>query len=723
MGAGRCLSLIGQVLGHYRIVAKIGEGGMGVVYRAHDEVLHRDVAVKVVKKDARIDSSASERLLHEARASSSLSHPNICTIHEVGETEGEYFIVMELVEGKSLYAMCTKVGLPPESVLRYGVQIAGALARAHDRGVIHRDLKSGNIVITSDGLVKVLDFGLAKQIGGGVFEGSTLSFATIQGASSLSGTLPYMAPEILRGEPADHRSDLWALGIVLYEAASGRLPFEGRTGFEISSAIMREIPNPLGPPVPPGLWAVIQRCLAKEPMQRYQRASEVQAALEAVQHGAVISTSPSPDVSPPRTTILHSVRHAHFKKGDLILLVGTTKGAFILRSNAQRNRWETGGPYFHGHSVYALAYDHRAGQHRIWASTQSYWGTLLRSSDDFGKSWTNPQDAPIRFPADTGVSLKNIWQITPGRADEPSVLYCGVEPAALFETQDGGETWSLVRGLFDHPHRPRWLPSNGGLALHTIVLDPADHQRMYIAISSGGVYRTNDGGLSWTAQNRGVRCTFQPDKYPEFGQCVHKIAMHPDRPERLFLQNHWGIYRSDNCAENWIDIANGLPSDFGFAVVMNPRNPDCVYVVPVESDEFRCACDGRLRVYRTRNAGVSWEPLTRGLPQKGAYETVLRDAMVADSLDPLGLYLGTRSGQIFASRDEGRAWMKILDGLPSITCLRAAVIEDSSDDSTPATPKTTSPRSHSRFQMTNKTQQSKSRRTTSRQAKSPRTER
>jgi serine/threonine protein kinase len=225
---------------------------MGVVYRAYDEVLHRDVALKVVKKDARLDPSASRRLLHEARASSSLAHPNICTIHEVGETNGELYIVMELVQGKSLLAMIADAGLAPESVLRYGVQIASAVAPAHDHGIVHRDLKTANIVVTPDGLVKVLDFGLAKQVGSGIFEGPTRSFATIQDdASGVTGTLPYMAPEILRGDAADNRSDLWALGVVLYEAASGRLPFEGRTGFEISSAIMREIPKPLGRPVPP----------------------------------------------------------------------------------------------------------------------------------------------------------------------------------------------------------------------------------------------------------------------------------------------------------------------------------------------------------------------------------------------------------------------------------------------------------------------------------------
>ena len=670
--------MIGQVLGRYRIIEKIGEGGMGVVYRGHDEVLDRDVALKVVKKDPNLDLTIGKGLLHEARASSALAHPNICTIYEVGETNGELYIAMELVEGKPLRALIGNAGLPAESVLRYGVQIASALVRAHDKGIVHRDLKSANIVVTADGLVKVLDFGIAKRIGSEISQRTTLMFDSSQQVSAVSGTLTYMAPEVLRGEGADYRSDLWALGVVLYEAASGQLPFDGRTAFEISSAILREMPKPLSAPVPPGLWAIIQRCLIKEPMQRYRSAGEVQAALEAVQSAVIVSTDPGIDRSGPVTTVLHGVQHVQVKKSDFLLLVGTTKGAFILQSNAQRKRWKVGGPYFHGQSVYAMVYDGRMGQHRIWASTQGIWGTLLRSSDDFGKSWTNPQEAAIRFPSDSGVSLKNIWQIALGRNDEPNVMYCGVEPAALFESRDSGETWTLVRGLFDHPHRHRWMPGNGGLALHTIVLDPNNSQRMYVAISAGGVYRTDDGGNSWTAQNRGIRATFMPVKYPEFGQCVHKIVMHPNRPERLFLQNHWGLYRSDDCAENWNDIANGVPSDFGFAMVMHPRNPDCVYIVPVESDEFRCTCDGRLRIYRTRNAGASWEALARGLPQKGAHETILRDAMTADSYDPAGIYFGTRSGKLFGSTDEGRTWQKILEGLPPVACVRSVVVEDTS---------------------------------------------
>jgi serine/threonine protein kinase len=670
--------VIGRVLGHYRVVAKIGEGGMGVVYRGHDEVLDRDVALKVVKKSADLKLAAGKNLLHEARASSSLAHPNICTVYEVGETNGELYIVMELVEGKSLRALIGAMGLPAESVLRYGVQIASALVRAHDKGIVHRDLKSANIVVTPDGLVKVLDFGIAKRIGQEVSQGTTLVFDSGGEPTSVTGTLTYMAPEVLRGEGADYRSDLWALGVVLYEAASGKLPFTGRTSFEISSAIMREMPKPLGPPVPPGLWAIIQRCLVKEPMERYRRAGEVQAALEAVQSAVIVATDAAVDRSGPATTVLHGVQHVQVKKSDFLLLVGTTKGAFLLQSNAQRKRWKVGGPYFHGQAVYAMVYDGRLGQHRIWASTQGIWGTQLRSTDDFGKSWTNPQEAVIRFPSDSGLSLKNIWQISLGRPEEPNLLYCGVEPAALFESRDSGETWSLVRGLFEHPHRHRWMPGNGGLALHTIVLDPTERQRMYVAISAGGVYRTDDGGKNWTPQNQGVRVMFMPVKYPEFGQCVHKIVMHPNRPERLFLQNHWGLYRSDDHGENWIDIANGVPSDFGFAMIIHPRNPDCVYIVPVESDEFRCTCDGRLRVYRTRNAGASWEPLVRGLPQKAAHETVLRDAMTADCYDPVGIYFGTRSGKVFSSSDEGRTWQKILEGLPPVVCIRSAVVEDTS---------------------------------------------
>jgi photosystem II stability/assembly factor-like uncharacterized protein len=370
------------------------------------------------------------------------------------------------------------------------------------------------------------------------------------------------------------------------------------------------------------------------------------------------------------------MEHLTVKNGDVLLMVGTNKGAFLLRSSRDRARWDVAGPYFHGQGVYAMTYDGRNGRHRLWMSTNSLlWGTFLRSSDDFGRSWTNPLEASIRFPTDSGAALRNIWQICLGRTEEPETLYCGVEPAALFESRDGGESWSLIRGLYEHPHRPRWIPSNGGLFLHTIVPDAAERSRMYVAVSAAGVYRTEDDGKTWQARNSGVRVVFLPEKYPEFGQCVHKIVMHPARPERLFLQNHWGIYRSDNRGDSWQDIARGLPSDFGFGMVMHPLDPDSVYILPVESDEFRCTPDGHLRVYRTRNAGASWDALQRGLPQKGAYETILRDAFSSDSIDPAGIYFGTRSGKLYASRDEGKSWKKILEGLPQVMCVKTAVIQ------------------------------------------------
>ena len=370
-----------------------------------------------------------------------------------------------------------------------------------------------------------------------------------------------------------------------------------------------------------------------------------------------------------------TVRHATVREGNVLLLVGTMKGAFVLRSNGGRERWEVGGPYFPGHSVYSMAYDDRNGRHRLWASTNSmHWGGVLRSSTDFGRTWTNPESANVKFPTETGASLNQIWKIRPGRREEPGTLYCGVEPAALFESQDDGETWTLNRGLYDHPHRALWQPGGGGLCLHTILPDATNPQRMFVAISTGGVYRTDDGGHTWNPRNHGVRADFLPGKHPEWGQCVHKIVAHPSRPERLFLQNHWGLYRSDNGGDSWQDIANGVPSDFGFAMAMHPHDAETVYIVPIESDQFRCTPEGKLRVYRTRNAGRSWEPLTRGLPQKEALECVLRDAMSVDYQNPAGVYFGTRSGVVYGSPDGGASWSKLIGGLPPVVTVEAAVV-------------------------------------------------
>ena len=352
-----------------------------------------------------------------------------------------------------------------------------------------------------------------------------------------------------------------------------------------------------------------------------------------------------------------TTRSIAVKGGDVVLLVGTVKGAFLLRAPATRATWEVGGPYLAGRAVYALTHDSRAGRRRIWASaTSMHWGAVLVSTDDWGRTWTEPEEANVKFAAESGLALKQIWQVVPGRAAEPDSLYCGVEPAALFRSTDGGQTWNCVSGLLDHPHRPRWTPGGGGLCLHTIVLDPVKAARMWVGVSTGGVYRTDDGGRAWAARNVGIRAEFLPEKYPEFGQCVHKIVQHAERPATLFLQNHWGLYRSDDAGDSWQDVAHGVSSDFGFPMAIHPREPDTVYVLPLESDTFRCPPGGKLRVYRTRNGGRSWQPLTRGLPQQGAYETVLRDALATDTLDPAGVYFGTRNGKLFASRDGGTSW-------------------------------------------------------------------
>jgi photosystem II stability/assembly factor-like uncharacterized protein len=361
--------------------------------------------------------------------------------------------------------------------------------------------------------------------------------------------------------------------------------------------------------------------------------------------------------------------------GDVLLLVGTMKGAFLFRSDRSRRRWERSGPHFRGQSVYAMAWDGRAGRRRIWAAPKSlHWGAELCASDDFGRRWNRPELPRIAFPKESGVSLTHIWQIEPGADGETDRLFAGVEPAALFESRDGGETWALNEGLWNHPHRPKWMPGGGGLCLHTILRDPTRPGRMIVAISTGGVYRTDDGGASWNARNRGIRAYFLKEKDPEFGQCVHKVVRHPSRPDRMFLQHHFGLYRSDDAGDTWREASKGVPSDFGFPMAIHPRNPETVYIVPLQADEFRCPPDGKLRVYRTRDGARSWKPLGRGLPQEDSFDTVLRDAMCTDEEDPAGIYFGTRNGWLYASRDEGESWTAIEDNLPPITCVRAATV-------------------------------------------------
>jgi photosystem II stability/assembly factor-like uncharacterized protein len=365
------------------------------------------------------------------------------------------------------------------------------------------------------------------------------------------------------------------------------------------------------------------------------------------------------------------------RDGDVLLLVGTMKGLFLFSSGRARRSWTMSGPYFPGRSVYAAAFDGRRGRRRLWAAPASmHWGAELAWSDDFGRTWTRPESPLVRFPESAGATLKNIWQIAPGREDEPEALYCGVEPSALFESRDAGETWSLNDGLWNHPHREKWMPGGGGLCLHTVLVDPTRPRRLTVASSTGGVYRSDDAGRSWKARNNGVRAEFMPDPHPEFGQCVHKIVQHRSSPDRLYLQNHWGLYRSDDGGDTWRDMARGVPSDFGFCMGIHPEDPDTVFIVPLHSDEFRCTPEGKLRVYRTENGGRSWEAMTRGLPQKDAFETVVRDAMGVDSLDPAGVYFGTRSGRLYASRDSARSWRLVCQGLPPVVCVRAAVVSN-----------------------------------------------
>jgi photosystem II stability/assembly factor-like uncharacterized protein len=293
-------------------------------------------------------------------------------------------------------------------------------------------------------------------------------------------------------------------------------------------------------------------------------------------------------------------------------------------------------------------------------------------SDDLGASWDETDGGAIRFPASSDASLERVWQLVPGLADDPDRVWAGAEPASLWVSDDGGVSFSLVDGLWDHPHRKAWQPGGGGLCLHTVVLHPTDRERMTVAISAGGGYRSDDGGTTWEAANAGITVSFMPEPEPEFGQCVHKIAANPSRPEQLFLQNHGGVFRSDDGGGRWQPIDAGLPANFGFPIVAHPHRAGTAYVFPLTSDERRMPPDGKARVYRTTDAGDTWEPLGDGLPHAHAYFTVLRDAMCADGADPVGLYVGTRSGEVFASRDEGGSWASVARHLPDVLVVRAS---------------------------------------------------
>ena len=361
--------------------------------------------------------------------------------------------------------------------------------------------------------------------------------------------------------------------------------------------------------------------------------------------------------------------------GDVIVLVGTAKGLFTLVATPERETWDLSGPWFRGEQIYSAALDCRHGRTRLLVgAASSHWGPSVYRSDDLGASWAEPEPGTLAFPDDTGAAVARVWQIQPAGDSEPDVVYAGVEPAALFRSDDGGESFRLNEQLWGHEHRRQWQPGGGGLCLHTVVPDPGGGPRLGVAVSAAGFYRTLDGH-TWEAANVGISAPFLPDPTPEFGQCVHKVDRHPSEPDTLFLQHHWGVYRSDDFGGRWEEVGTGkLPSTFGFPVVADPNRPGTAYVVPLTSDEFRCTPDGKVRVYRTTDGGASWQGLVNGLPQDDAWLTVLRDGFAADTLDPAGLYLGTRTGEIFASSDAGESWRELTRHLPPVLCVKTAVL-------------------------------------------------
>ena len=357
------------------------------------------------------------------------------------------------------------------------------------------------------------------------------------------------------------------------------------------------------------------------------------------------------------------------------VLVGTRKGAFILTSDAKRTQWDVRGPHFGGWELYHLK-GSPADPNRLYASQSTGWfGQLIQRSNDGGRTW-EPAGNKFVYDGVPGThqwydgtphpwEFKRVWHLEPS-LDNPDVVYAGVEDAALFRTTDGGQTWQELPGLRSHGSGSRWQPGAGGLCLHTIVLDPTNPSRMYIAISAAGAFRTDDGAASWRAINQGLRSQHIPDPTAEVGHCVHRLAMHRSRPNVLFMQKHWDVMRSDDAGDAWHEVSGNLPTDFGFTIDVHAHEPETIYVVPIKSDSEHYPMDGQLRVYRSRTGGNEWEPLTRGLPQKDCYVNVLRDAMAVDSLDPCGVYFGTTGGQIYGSANGGDDWAPIVHDLPAI---------------------------------------------------------
>jgi photosystem II stability/assembly factor-like uncharacterized protein len=380
------------------------------------------------------------------------------------------------------------------------------------------------------------------------------------------------------------------------------------------------------------------------------------------------------------------------------VLVGTKKGAFILTADGARKNWDVSGPHFAGWEIYHLK-GSPADPNRIYASQSSGWfGQVIQRSDDGGKTWATPDGsaspAPGEFPAgqsnkfvyegEVGThkwydgtqhpwEFKRIWHMEPSLSD-PNTVYAGAEDAAIFKSTDGGKTWKELSGLRGAKGN-LWQPGAGGMAVHTILLDPKNSNRIYVAISAAGAFRTDDGGKTWKPINRGLKSQFElPDPDAEVGHCVHRIALHPSRPDVLFMQKHWDVLRTNNSGDQWTEVSGNLPTDFGFPIDVNANEPETIYVVPIKSDSEHFPIDGKLQVWRSRSGGNEWEPLTKGLPQKDCYVNVLRDAMSVDNLDPSGIYFGTTGGQVYCSPNGGDTWSAIVHDLPAVLSVEAQVL-------------------------------------------------
>ncbi|MCB9377249.1 MAG: exo-alpha-sialidase [Holophagales bacterium] len=357
------------------------------------------------------------------------------------------------------------------------------------------------------------------------------------------------------------------------------------------------------------------------------------------------------------------------------VLVGTKKGAFVLTADGSRQSWKVEGPHFGGWEVYHLK-GSPADPNRIYASQSSGWfGQVVQRSSDGGAAWEAVGNE-FQYASVPGThqwydgsphpwEFKRVWHFEPS-LDDPDTVYAGVEDAAIFRSVDGGATWQELPGLREHGSGPHWMPGAGGMGLHTILIDPTRPERMHIAISAAGVFRTDDGGATWSPKNRGLRSEYIPDPEAEVGHCVHRIARHPSRPDTLFMQKHWDVMRSDDGGDSWREVSGDLPTDFGFPIDVHAHEPETIYVVPITSDSLHYPPEGKLRVYRSRAGGGEWEPLARGLPQSDCYVNVLRDAMAVDALEPCGIYFGTTGGQVYGSADGGDSWSPIVRDLPAV---------------------------------------------------------